>query len=248
MSITPRAAAPARRAILDDYLAALPFPQGARVLEIGCGSGPVTRVLAGRLGGAAAVGIDPSAGFIARARALGAGHPNLAFLRGDGHAPPFGDATFDAVVFHTMLLHLADPPRALAAAQRLLRPGGYLSVLDPDVQATSFAVADHDPLQAMYTAAIPGSFRHPWLARRLPGLLGAAGFAVERVRNYGTIETRDEAGALAFVDASADAAADAVGFGAELAAAFKAEARRRLAAGTFVREGSSISVIARKAA
>lgn len=60
-----RAADRQQRAMLDSYLSEIRFPSGARVLEIGCGTGAVTRVLAGRPGVAEAVGVDPSPVFLA---------------------------------------------------------------------------------------------------------------------------------------------------------------------------------------
>ena len=61
-----------QRAMLDSYLSEIDFPAGARVLEIGCGTGAVTRVLADWPGVSEAVGIDPSPVFISTARELAA--------------------------------------------------------------------------------------------------------------------------------------------------------------------------------
>ena len=61
----PRAARDAR--MLEDYLADLPLPGGARVLEVDCGPGPITRVLAARADVGEIAGIDPSPLFIERA-------------------------------------------------------------------------------------------------------------------------------------------------------------------------------------
>ena len=63
-----RAADAAQQAMLEDYLADLPLPDGARVLEVGCGTGAVARTLAVRPGVGEVVGIDPVAG-LRRARA-----------------------------------------------------------------------------------------------------------------------------------------------------------------------------------
>jgi SAM-dependent methyltransferase len=65
-----RAADPQQRAILHDYLSAIPLSARAAALEIGCGTGAVTRVLAQRAGVKEVVGIDPSPIFIDQARAL----------------------------------------------------------------------------------------------------------------------------------------------------------------------------------
>jgi ubiquinone/menaquinone biosynthesis C-methylase UbiE len=239
-------AAPERRAILESYLAEMALPPDARMLEVGCGSGGVTRVLARWPGVREAVGIDPWASFIDKAREFGTGIDNLSFQQADGHALPFADASFDAVVFHTTLLHMADPATALAEAHRVLRPGGWLSVFDPDPLATTYAVMEHDPVQTVYEAGMMLGYLSPWLPRQLPSLIRAAGFAVSRARSFGVVDTEGGDGVLSFFDANVDLVAGTGAIGPELAAALKGEARRRVAQGTFVRFGSSVSIIARR--
>ena len=65
--------------MLDSYLSEIDFPAGARVLEIGCGTGAVTRVLAAWPGVTEAVGIDPSPVFISTARELATAAGNVTF-------------------------------------------------------------------------------------------------------------------------------------------------------------------------
>jgi cyclopropane fatty-acyl-phospholipid synthase-like methyltransferase len=55
-----RAADPQQRAMVDSYLSRVQLGSSARVLEIGCGTGAVTRVLARRPGVAEAVGVEPT--------------------------------------------------------------------------------------------------------------------------------------------------------------------------------------------
>jgi trans-aconitate methyltransferase len=71
--IEMRAADPRQRAMLHAYLSEIDFPPEAKVLEIGCGTGAVTRTLAQWPSVAQAIGVDPSAVFIARARSLSQG-------------------------------------------------------------------------------------------------------------------------------------------------------------------------------
>src|SRR5262249_44747890 len=85
-----RAADPRQRAMLHAYLSEIVFPPEARVLEVGCGTGAVTRTLAQWPGIAHAVGIDPSAVFLAKARLLSQGIPHIAFAEGDGRSLAFG--------------------------------------------------------------------------------------------------------------------------------------------------------------
>ena len=72
-----------QREMLRTYLADIDFPEAADVLDIGCGTGPVSRELAGRLPAGRIAGIDPSPVFLATARKLAADFPNLSFIEGD---------------------------------------------------------------------------------------------------------------------------------------------------------------------
>jgi ubiquinone/menaquinone biosynthesis C-methylase UbiE len=112
--------------------------EGARVLDVGCGTGRLARWIAGLVGPTGrVVGIDPLAERIAIARAgteggaderASAGAP-IAFEIGqaeDLHA--FADESFDAVSMSSVFHWLSDKPKALAEARRVLRPGGRLGV------------------------------------------------------------------------------------------------------------------------
>jgi trans-aconitate methyltransferase len=72
-----RAADPSSGRWLDSYLSEVGFAPAARVLEVGCGTGAVTRLLARRPEVAAAVGVDPSPVFIAKASELAAELGNI---------------------------------------------------------------------------------------------------------------------------------------------------------------------------
>ena len=65
-----RAADPQLRVMLTTYLTDAALPQRSRVLEVGCGTGAVTRSVAKWPGVSAAVGVDPSPVFVAKAREL----------------------------------------------------------------------------------------------------------------------------------------------------------------------------------
>ena len=69
-ALETRAADPQQRGMLQTYLTDAALPPGARVLEVGCGTGAVTRALAAWPGVSEAVGVDPSPVFLARAREL----------------------------------------------------------------------------------------------------------------------------------------------------------------------------------
>jgi ubiquinone/menaquinone biosynthesis C-methylase UbiE len=107
---------------------------GARVLEVGCGTGDVALAASKRLGASGAVyGIDPSAEMIAVARAK-AERAVLAadFQIGAIESLPFPDSSFDVVLSSLMMHHLPNElkRRGLAEIARVLKPGGRLVIVD----------------------------------------------------------------------------------------------------------------------
>jgi SAM-dependent methyltransferase len=110
--------------------ALLALAPGDRVLDLACGHGRHARPLAARA--RAVVGLDRSAGYLARARAAGRGEPRAPHLvRGDVRALPFRDGAFDAVYsWYASLFMFDDVANAacLAEAARAVRPGGRVLV------------------------------------------------------------------------------------------------------------------------
>jgi ubiquinone/menaquinone biosynthesis C-methylase UbiE len=92
----------------DTYLGLLAITAGERVLDVGCGSGAVTREIAKRVGNRGlAVGLDPSPALLAVARELAqpAGLGDcVEFREGNALRLPFPDRSFDAVVCVTCAL------------------------------------------------------------------------------------------------------------------------------------------------
>jgi ubiquinone/menaquinone biosynthesis C-methylase UbiE len=238
-----RAADPQQRAMLEDYAARLK-PQG-ELLEVGCGTGAVSRYLATLPGVAHVTGVDPSPLFVERAREL-AGDA-IDFLVGDGRDLELDDASFDAIVFHTALCHVPEPELALAEAHRVLRPGGRLAVFDGDYVTMTMAADRTDPLQSCAEATLDMLVHDPWLMRRIAPLLTAAGF--EDVRLQGHAYTSSASGTdyfLALVDRGADALVASGTVRPELADALKAEGRARMDAGTFFGHIAYVSALARR--
>lgn len=102
----------------DAVLDALSPVEGKRVLEIACGTGRFTAMLAAR--GADIVGLDISAAMLqeARQKARSAGvSDSVEFMRGDAARLPFPDDHFDAV-FAMRFFHLADKPASFLTEMR----------------------------------------------------------------------------------------------------------------------------------
>ena len=99
--------------------------RGARVVEVGCGTGRLADALAERAL-ARVWAVDASAEMVARAKALGV---NARLARAE--ALPFKRGWFDAAVMR-MVLHLVDRPRALAEVARVLAAHGRLLIATED--------------------------------------------------------------------------------------------------------------------
>jgi SAM-dependent methyltransferase len=242
-----RAADPQQRAMLQTYLTDAAFSQGARVLEIGCGTDAVTRVLATWPGVGETIGVDPSPLFVARARQLAGGLSIVSFQEADGRSLPFADDTFDAVVFHTTVCHVPEPEVMPHEAVRVLRPGGCLAAFEGDYATATRATRAGDPLEACAEAFREQFVHDPWLVRRLAALVRAAGVQIECVRSYGYVETSKPGFMLfSWVDLGADALVASRRIGTDMAAALKAEARRRVASGEYFGHIAYMSLVARK--
>lgn len=98
-------------------LVALLAPQpGEQILDLGCGDGALTAVIAAS--GAEVLGVDAAPAMVAAAQARG-----LNVARHDGHALPFA-ARFDGVFSNAALHWMRDPEVVLAGVARALKPGG----------------------------------------------------------------------------------------------------------------------------
>jgi ubiquinone/menaquinone biosynthesis C-methylase UbiE len=89
----------ARLANIDGHLRHMPVPLNGRVLDVGCGSGSMSRLIAGSFPQGEVVGVDLREQYLdfARARAREQDIRNLTFRHGDVFALPFPDASFDVV-------------------------------------------------------------------------------------------------------------------------------------------------------
>ena len=241
-----RAAEDQQREMREAYLSRVKFPESAHVLDVGCGTGAVSRVLASWPSVGEVTAVDPSPIFLAKARELATEISNLSFQEGDARSLPFDDGSFDVAVFHTCLCHIPGPEQALEEAFRVLRSRGHLAIFDGDYATTTLATGDSDPLQACADAAMAALVHDRWLARRLPSLVQAAGFKVNRFDSHGYVQTSDPGYMLTIADRGADALVAMGRFTAEMAEALKNEARRRAENGEFYGFIAYVSLIAQK--
>jgi ubiquinone/menaquinone biosynthesis C-methylase UbiE len=166
---------PFRRALVEQTAAR----DGARIIDLGCGTGTLAITLAKRYPAARVTGIDPDMQALAIARdKLRAAGIRVSLQRGRAEALPFADASFDRVVSSLLFQHL-DLEQKLAAlreARRVLKPHGEMHVADwgrPANAAMSIAFLAVQLLDGFRTTTES-------VSGRLPELFAHAGFAAVR--------------------------------------------------------------------
>lgn len=167
------------------------------VVEVGCGVGRLTRVLAERARSVRAV--DVSAEMLARAREASPDLDNVTWIHGDGATlTGIEDASADACFSHVVFQHIPDPAVTLGYVRemgRVLRPGGWAGFHvsnDPRVHRPPGGLRRlRDRALAALGRAPRGQTDPAWLGSAVDlGELRAAaeeaGLSVERVENPGT--------------------------------------------------------------
>lgn len=138
---------------------------GARVLDLGCGTGVSIEHLGSRRG-MWAIGLDASALLLREGRERQA---QLPLLQAAGERLPMASSSMDAVLAECTLSLMADLGQALAECHRVLRPRGLLAVTDLYARQPDGAAALHRlPLCSCLSGALP--------PQELIGRLQAAGF------------------------------------------------------------------------
>jgi ubiquinone/menaquinone biosynthesis C-methylase UbiE len=222
----------------------------ATVLDMGCGTGLAARAIARRPGFTGTIiGVDLSAHFLAAAKRL-AGEDGIAdrveFRTGDAGRLEFPDATFDAVVAHTLLSHVAAPSAVLEEAVRVMKPGATIGIFDGDYASLTFGHADPLVGKAHDEAVIGALVENPSVMRQMPRWLRAAG--LELVTSLSFVLC--EAGTADFWASAIEAYRRLLpGTGvmnAEQADAWAAALRRDSAAGVFFGASNYYAYVARR--
>lgn len=148
------------------------FPRGAKVADLGCGSGVFTDLL-DQLG-YEATGLDISPKLIELAQAK---YPNVEFRLGDVEHLPFPDASLDGILLSGLVHHLPNPALCAAEVLRVLRPGGRFVAFDPN-RMNPFMYLYRDRSSPLYSSVGVTENERPVLAHQIARVFKNAGFRV----------------------------------------------------------------------
>jgi SAM-dependent methyltransferase len=165
------------RLVAREFVDWLAVPAGGDWLDVGCGTGALTSTVLARCAPASVLGVEPSEGFLAHARAH-VTDSRVRFEQGDAQRLPVPDRVVDAVVSGLVLNFVPDTGRAIDEMRRVTRRGGVVALyvwdyagrmelmrsfwdaaaaLDPaavkEDEGQRFTVCQPEPLRALFEAA-----------------------------------------------------------------------------------------------
>ncbi len=146
------------------------FAPGARIADLGCGSGVFTDLLRRR--GFDCVGVDLSPKLIRIARQT---YPDVEFREGDIEHLPFADDSFDGVLLAGVLHHLPQLSACAAETKRILRPGGRFVAFDPNRMNPAMYLY-RDRTSPFYSSVGVTENERPVIAGELARAFETAGF------------------------------------------------------------------------
>ena len=164
----------------------IPKASITRILDIGCGQGNTTRMLAEHFPDASVTGLEYDPALVAHAAAHTGNRSGVHFEQGDASRISHSDASFDLVFTRYLLTHSPDPAAVVRGMLRVARPGGYVVAFEPDA-SIDYCYPPH-PCMDLVNYLWNRAFPHPRIGREL----------VPMFRTFGP--SRLEAGAVIGMD------------------------------------------------
>ena len=175
------------RPLAEDLLREAALIPGERVLDVGCGTGVVTRLAAQRVGRAGSVvGLDINRGMLAVAKSVTPPENAIEWREASADAIPYADSSFDVVLCQLSLQFMPDRSKALREMYRALDPEGRLVLnvagpADPLFETLADAMGHHvAPDAANFVQAVFSLHEES----EIEGLLRGAGFREVDARAY----------------------------------------------------------------
>ncbi|MCS7478177.1 methyltransferase domain-containing protein [Umezawaea endophytica] len=164
-----------KRALLD----ILAPTRAHTVLDIGCSPGTDLPALAALAG--TAIGVDHDPTMVAEAHRRTADLPNVRVLTANAHALPLPDNSIDRARTDRVLQHVTSPSAALAELHRVLRPGGYATLAEPDWETLAVDPGALDTGRAFSRFVRTDVVRNAVVGRQLARLASEVGLEVRSV-------------------------------------------------------------------
>lgn len=111
--------------------------ESSSILDVGCGPGTITVDLASRVPNGKVIGIDTFEDLVLQGqlKALELNLKNITFEVASATSLPYENDSFDIVIAHQVLLHLADPKAAFEEMRRVVKPGGVVCCKDAELDS-----------------------------------------------------------------------------------------------------------------
>lgn len=161
-----------------ELLEGLGIPRTGQLVEIGCGPGFVTGLMASMFMEASVLGIDNSTEMIDVAnKVVKPMHPNVDFMHGDAYSISLQDNSYDLVYGRMLYQHLKNPKKAATEAVRILKSRGQLCVVDVDAgfQFIEPPCDAFDKLNQLAGEAQKAYGGDRYIGRKLPHIMKSAG-------------------------------------------------------------------------
>ena len=167
---------------------AIDIREGARVLDVACGTGAVARLAADRVGGTGSVvGLDANQSMLTVAREV---RDDVEWRRGDASELPFPDDAFDVVTCQAGLMFFPDPERALREMARVVTPSGRVGVQVWDRRADQPAYDPFNEVVERHAGPDAVSLVNAYFVHgdrsKLEGMVGSSGLAIDELRTDST--------------------------------------------------------------
>jgi|GEM_PF-278066 len=162
----------------------LQLKPGMQALDVGCGIGVDLPALADRVGpGGLVVGLDHDPNRLRTAKEASAGRNNVRVVVAEAQELPFPNRSFDGVRADRVLQYVAESAQTLAEMVRVLRPGGILTLIEPDWRTIALFPAspvggDDDQTWSAVVQLCQRRLPHALIGRQLAALLHQQGEGV----------------------------------------------------------------------
>ncbi|CCE72440.1 Piso0_000008 [Millerozyma farinosa CBS 7064] len=159
--------------------------ESSNILDVGCGPGTITVDLASHVPKGHVTGIDTYEDLILQGqqKASDSKQENVFFRVASATSLPFEDNSFDVVVAHQVLLHLADPEAAFREMRRVVKPDGVVCCKDAELDSLFvFPMALEPPIKYYFLNKATGAHTSTKGGRKNKSIALACGFAVENTK------------------------------------------------------------------